>query len=302
MEQAILKTLAYADIFDYPLKAWEIHKWLIEKRASLSVVEKGLEKLLRNKKIEVSKDYFVLQGRRVIINKRIKRESVSTYLEKEINFLSPLFKIIPWVKLIGISGNLAVRNADKKDDIDLFIITQKNRIWLSRVLLVVLLTVIGRRRYPKDRKGSVSGKICINLIIDENSLSNFRKDLYTAHEILQMKPLWQRDNIYKKFLESNLWCFNFLPNWTGKSFYQTKREQIRFKENRLLGILEHLAKIVQLGYMHKPQGQEKIKKGSLYFHPFDYRSWALSAYHKKLDTLSLASRRRTFTSSHRESL
>src|SRR5262245_34090416 len=48
MESAILKTLIYADIFDYPLKAWEIHKWLIsKKKCELSEVEESLRRLVK---------------------------------------------------------------------------------------------------------------------------------------------------------------------------------------------------------------------------------------------------------------
>lgn len=70
MEKAILKTLTY---FGYPLKAWEIHKWLIGKKSTLPQVERTL--LLLNKKDKILNvgDYYFLG--KSSWNKRIKTES-----------------------------------------------------------------------------------------------------------------------------------------------------------------------------------------------------------------------------------
>jgi len=52
------------------------------------------------------------------------------------------------------------------------------------------------------------------MLIDEERLE-FKKserNLYLAHEIAQLRPLFQRDKIYEKFMPHNNWIKKYLPN------------------------------------------------------------------------------------------
>ena len=77
MEKAILKTLIYANIFDYPLLAHEIHKWLIGKVVTIEQTEKALKKLVKTKKIILKDGVYFLKRRSELIEVRQKREKVS---------------------------------------------------------------------------------------------------------------------------------------------------------------------------------------------------------------------------------
>ncbi len=232
MEQAILKTLIYADIFDYPLKEHEIHKWLIDRRATLRQVEKALEKLRVKGKAKRVKDYYFLPGREILVAKRVRRQTPSKKLLKKAGLLTQILKLIPWVKLVGISGGLAMKNADKKDDIDLILITSKNRLWISRLFALGLLSLLGQRRKKGDQGKKIAGKLCSNILLEISRLEQTNKDIFVAHEVLQMKVLWQREDIsfpkensptvYSKFLENNNWAFKFLPNWVGIQIQNSK--------------------------------------------------------------------------------
>lgn len=224
MEKAVLKTLIYSNLFEYPLKAYEIHKWLIGKKANLTQVEKALNSLLKKRKIinkqsfsfAGAKDknaYFFLPSREEIVAKRIRRQKQSLIYIRKVKIIAQILKLIPWIKLAGISGGLSMENADKADDIDLFLVTSRNRIWISRLFCLGLLSILGQRRKVNQKK--VAGKICCNILVDEENLEQKRKDIYTAHEVLQMKVLWQREGIYNKYLLENEWVFKFLPNWIG---------------------------------------------------------------------------------------
>lgn len=213
MEKAILKTLIYADIFDYPLKVYEIHKWLIGKQASLRQVEKAVEKLRVKGKVVRGEDYYFLPGRHQLLAKRQRRQQQSVKYFRKAKLLTVILKLIPWIKLIGISGGLAMENAQKGDDIDLFIITAKNRLWISRLLALGLLSLTGQRRKVGQNGKKVAGKLCLNILLEEDRLAQINKDIYLAHEVLQMRVLWQREKVYSKYLSENTWVFKFLPNW-----------------------------------------------------------------------------------------
>lgn len=308
MEKAILKTLAYADIFDYPMKAWEIQKWLVGKKASLSQIDKGLRRLIKKGKVQFSKDYYFLKGRRTVVFRRIERARHSRRLLNWISIVAPFFKLVPWVKLTGVSGNLAMENASKNDDIDLFIVTEKNRLWISRLLITAILVLIGRRRKRGEEGRKIAGKVCVNLLLDEDNLAQQNKDIYVAHELLQMKVLWERDGIYNRFLEENEWAFKYLPNWIGATSIKqhalsTQKKKLtasRLSLAALIDLTEKLFRSLQLSYMGLPTGEEKVSDTALYFHPHDYRRSALKAYHKKLVKLSLASPKRALISFHKD--
>lgn len=305
MEKAILKTLIYADIFDYPLLAYEIHKWLISKTATLQQVEKALERLSKKLKVKSKKGYYSLPGRNGIINKRQQREKQSERYLLKAKITTWLLKAIPFIKLVGISGGLAMENAGRKDDIDLFIITKKNRIWLTRLLVIGLLDLMGSRRKAKMKASQVAGKLCTNILVEEDKLEQANKDIFTAHEILQMKPLWYRNGIYQQYLQDNQWVFKFLPNWIGNNTSSPRplrREASRRGSNsesdfvkwipslfsvgaHAVMTMEKLAKWLQLKLMAEPQGKERIEEGALYFHPKDCRLDILDLYKKRLKFL-----------------
>ena len=295
MEKAIIKTLAYADIFDYPLKAWEIHKWLIGppagragRKATLRQIERALERLIKKRKINAKKGYYFFYRRDSLIAKRLRKQEQATRYLRKARFLVQVLKLIPWIKLVGISGGLAMDNAGVLDDIDLFIITANRRVWITRFLTLGLLSLTGQRRNVTDSGRKIAGKLCINILLEEDRLAQAKKDIFVAHEVLQMKVLWQRDGIYSRFLEDNNWAFKFLPNWIGHEKVSKVGKVPKVSKGKSFNILEKLAKWFQLKIMNKPQGLERIEDGALYFHPEDCGPKIVSEYKRRLVKISRA--------------
>ena len=196
----MFKTIAYADIFDYPLTDQEIDRWLIKGDTSGSDPE------------VVKTDHFYhLKGRQKIITLRRQRQRFSGLKWPRVRGVTKILSLVPTIKLVAVTGALAMNNSDKDDDIDLMIVTSKNRLWLTRLLASILL-------FPHLRGGrmdssKVANKLCLNLWLDETTLAIKRRNLYIAHEICQAKPVFDRDNTYQKFIAANLWYKKFLPNW-----------------------------------------------------------------------------------------
>jgi acetolactate synthase small subunit len=282
MEKAILKTLIYADIFDYPMLSHEIHKWLIGKKATIEQTEKVLKKLVKNKKIVLKQGVYFLRRRHELVKIRQEREKVSQSYYVKAQWIVRLFKIIPWIQLVGISGSLAMRNASKTDDIDLFVISRSNRVWLTRVFTALILELVGERRQREASKKESQSKICLNLLVSEDALVQSKQNLYIAHEILQLKVLWERSKTYQKFLEVNEWTTNFLPNWIGISAVE-KRISPGLRKNWILfDYLEKIVEFLQRRYMGKLSGNEQVGHQLLYFHPEDQGAAILEKYSKRI--------------------
>lgn len=77
-----------------------------------------------------------------------------------------------------MTGANAFESCADQDDIDLFLVTRKNRLWISYVLLVLYSKLIRKRHI-----------LCINYLVDEKNLCATRQDYYTAVQIIQMVPL-----------------------------------------------------------------------------------------------------------------
>lgn len=292
MEKAILRTLSYGDIFDYPMKAWEIHKWLIGRKVTLRQVDKALGKLYQASSIKHQGGYYYLPNRKGLVAKRVERKKQSEKYINTAKWVSGIFKLIPWILLVGVSGGLAMENAARGDDIDLFVVTQRKRLWLTRLGLLGILGVLGKRRKRGDFGENAAGKVCINIILDEDSLVQKDKDIYLAHEVLQMRVLWERSGIYQKFLEENSWVFKYLPNWVGTKGFMNYDLRLKSKSTKihLTSIINHQSVIdkierffkwMQLKYMGKPFGEERVYEGALYFHPEDKRKEILAALDKE---------------------
>lgn len=210
MESAIIITLCYHDLFDYPLTLKETHHFLINKKTSFSKIQLIIKKMPQ---INSAGNFYFLTGRKEIIKTRQRRKKISQRKLIIARQISRYLRLIPSIKLIVVTGAVAIDNARKDDDIDLFIITSAERLWLTRILVVSLIELLGKRRHPQDL--NPVDKICLNIFLDENHLAlpKSKHNLFSAHEIVQMKVIYQKDNLYQKFLKSNQWLKKFLPNW-----------------------------------------------------------------------------------------
>jgi hypothetical protein len=293
---SIKAAIAYADIFSQPLTISEIHYWLIGHGISVSQIVKYL-KYATGVNINHPQNYFFhLSGRENIINTRIKRQLYSNQKRLIAYQVASLLKIIPTLKLVGVTGGLSMNNADINDDIDLFFITATNSLWISRLLVTIIVEIFFRRRHPNEVE--VKDSICLNMFMTEDNLKLplNEQDIYSAHEVMQMQPLWERGNIYHQFLQANSWVKGYLPNAYKLKIENSKLKNNNFKKNNsvifnftflILNFFEPLARKIQLWYMQKHKTTEIVTDKVLRFHPEDMRGWIRKAYNNRLNKYNI---------------
>lgn len=288
LSKAIFSSLAYSDIFDYPLTGEEISQWLIGGRELLSVSSKEVDKKLKvfveKKKIGKREVYYYLKGRAKIVKTRKEREKWSIAKIKIAENIAVILRKIPWVKLIGITGGVARKNAKKEDDIDLFFIVCKNRLWLTRVIIVLILKTLGRYRKP-DKYADM---VCPNMFVADNALVMKPQDLYTAHEVSLMKPLYVKDNVDLEFYRSNSWIKKYLPRKHEMLNKKKKTLPVKTKKywpkaiSLFWDYLEKEAKDFQLFYMKQRKTTEIVSENLIKFHPRDMRNIVMASYGDRL--------------------
>ncbi len=273
LRQAVAQTLAYSRHFGLPLTPEKLHLWLISPRPiSLARLRPYLPKL-------------TAQNRRLIADRHL-------YTQKKLQTarrLARLLGLFPTIKLICATGSLAVDNAKQYDDLDIMVVTSANTLWLTRPLVIFFLKILRLRRptsLPEHRSPIVSDKICDNLWLDATALAlpKNKRNLYTAHEVLQAKPLFDRGNTHAKFVRANPWVKKYLANAYGEAVAKRSGVYDRPQRSpalpgssrtdhiapRLLSTLNHLAFKLQYHYMKPKITRETITLHSAYFHPNDY--------------------------------
>ncbi len=271
--QATLITVCYSDIFDYPLTSEELTYWLVfyKGKPSPDLLEKN--------------SYYFLPTRKRIVSIRKKREVWSKKKWQIAKKIVWIYKLVPTILLVGVTGGLTMNNVKSEDDIDLFFIVHPKTLWISRLLATLLTESIGMRRRPGDKR--FSDKVCLNMFMTSDRLRLVQKerDLFAAHEVLQMVPLWEKNNVYQKFLRANKWVEKFLPNAWDKNI---KNENLKLKnENSILQIFEYPAKLGQLWYMRRHRTSEVVTDTVIRFHPRDARVWVKEKLERRLQRQNL---------------
>lgn len=277
----ILKTLCYADIFEYPLTKQELFSFLIAKKR---VSKNDLFRLLNSNIPGVGKfgTYYFLNGKRNLVAERRRRRIESKKKMEKARRIVGLVSFLPGIKFIGLSGSLSMNNSRKNDDIDLFIITSQKRLWTTRLLVLGTLALIGERRKRTDSLGR--DKICLNMILSENSLviSRNARNLFTAHEVVQVSPLFNKNNTYEKFLATNKWVLSFLPNTVLQKFVDLPNTQKKSNIiEKVFDTAEALLFCLQYLYMKPNITSEIVEESVARFHPKDMKTYVLSLYKLK---------------------
>ncbi len=284
---AIISTLVYSDIFNYPLTLKQMHKFLTEKKASLLSLSYNLSSMVEKGEISQKGKYYFLNGRGKISKIRIQRELESNKKMIIANKVAKTLSKIPTVRLVGISGSLSMKNCKKEDDIDLLIVTSDKCLWITRFFVNIVLILMKNKRVRLDNFGM--NKICPNMFITTSSLKIKTRDqnLFTAHEVVQLKPIVNKNDTYGRFLSENSWVLKYLPNSFSRITEISKPAR---KENFvvlhkiysiLLNIIDGLFYSAQYSYMKKRITSEKISQNYALFHPMDKTNFVLNLHEQR---------------------
>ncbi|MER3498952.1 MAG: hypothetical protein C4308_10130 [Chitinophagaceae bacterium] len=176
---SVLATLAYFDLFHHPLTIGELSRFA-PVSYQVGQLENIISELLSQRVIyrlgefySLSPNYF-LQQKRELGNSRA--EKLLPGAKKIGRFLFQF----PFVKAIAISGSLSKNYSEKNGDVDFFIITAVNRLWIARSLMHAykkLMMLLGRQHL-----------YCMNYYVDESALVIAEQNFYTAVEITTVIP------------------------------------------------------------------------------------------------------------------
>jgi len=219
-ELAILKTLVYFDIFDYPLSQKDI-KGFLECHLPDEVLARALRHLISDRVIFKTGEFYSLQNNLQKAEKRLQGNLRAQKLLPRASKIGAFLYKFPYVRAVAVSGSLSKNYADEKADIDFFIIAKENRLWIARTILHLfkkLTFLVGRQHF-----------YCMNYFIDEKALIIPERNIYTAMEVVTLMPL-AGNYTMNKFFEVNSWTEKWFPEYESGRILRISEKESWFKK------------------------------------------------------------------------
>lgn len=320
LHKAIIDVIQYFHFFRYAPQSEHIYMYLPIK-ISQSSFKTAINQLIEQKRIEtkayiIRKDTFELKKRQkitlyamrgegMLCDRTLKHYDFTLEKLKKVRKLLHIIQKMPQVHLIGLSGSCTMGNADKQDDIDIFIITAPGRLWTARFFILSTAFFLGQKRSRISKKAP--DKACFNLFFDglNVNIHERKRNAYTAHEVLQMKPIGQLQHLWnttykpnrayiqrekrmhQHFLHVNNWVFNHFPNYLSvdsdvrlsageypssnvHAGMGMRRYLIKKANKPLSDFIEKFLGFFQLILIKQHLTSEIISKDQLWFFPKDF--------------------------------
>jgi glycosyltransferase involved in cell wall biosynthesis len=188
IQDAVEKTVQYAQLFQYPLMPDEIRERLFE----VCVDERSFNVVMRSIRYRPDPHLLAL---------RAERERLSDDAIRDVEPQLRTLASIPFVRMIAFSGSTAHRNMTNAEDIDLFMIVEKGKAWAVFLVAVLWAKAKGIRK-----------KLCMNYIITDAALHLVEQDAFTAQQVAALKPIYGK-SVYDRFVEANPFVERWFPNF-----------------------------------------------------------------------------------------
>jgi hypothetical protein len=202
IEKDILATLTYFNLFEYPLKKGEIFIFLSH-TGDMDEFEEALYNLVNESAVFKIGDFYSLDDNYQLAERRSRGNERAATMLKKAERAAALISAFPYVKGVAVSGSLSKQYADENADIDFFIITTANRLWIARTFLHIFKKI--------TFLFNMQELFCMNYFIDEAEPGIKEINIYTATEIATIMPL-RGNGIFDHFFKMNSWTKSFFPN------------------------------------------------------------------------------------------
>jgi hypothetical protein len=210
----ILTTITYYDVLDYPLTIFELEKYLIraemkqedgEEKADLARIERVLAGGELKNLVEDYQGFYFSPNRQELVAQRMARNKISEKKIKIVLRVVRYLRFVPYLRMIAITGRLAMKNAQGKSDLDLLVVIKKGKLFTGRFLVTALVQLMGKRRYAEK----IKNRICLNHFLTDEFIVE-SQSLFSANEYTFLLPVFGN---FSEFYAKNPWIKEFKPNF-----------------------------------------------------------------------------------------
>lgn len=220
IDHSILKVLTYFDLFNYPITAQEVG-FFLEQPTDEAALQLWLDQLTANGRIFQLSGFYSLQNKPALVTRRKEGNQRAEHLLAIGYKISAFLYRFPYVRGVCISGSLSKNFADESADIDFFLITRKNRLWIARTIMHCfkkLTFLVGKQHW-----------YCMNYYIDEEALTIQERNVFTATEMITLVPVCGNGAL-DRFYEANMWTRLFYPRYGNRPALVKEKQRYRLKQ------------------------------------------------------------------------
>jgi len=207
LQQDVVRTLAYFDVFSYPLSSEQVKAFLPRNSVTLAQLEESLSYLGESGVVHREGGYYFFSDRpRAVVADRLRNEQNAKRMMKRAHWVARFLRQVPFVRGIFLTGSLSKDVAGPSSDVDFMIVTAPRRLWISKMIITGIrrIFLLNSIRY-----------FCFNLFVTENRFLFPDRDIFNAIEIATTRVLWNEE-AYARFQSVNSWIRHFLPNWKSE--------------------------------------------------------------------------------------
>ena len=217
---AIARSVLYASLFEYPLTLAQLRQTLIEStQTPTEILATYAGSATLQASVEHRDGFFFPRGQHALVQERRRREArrPTVYRPSPAAADAHIAVAMPYVRMVALSGSVAHLNLEGGGDLDLFIVTRGRRVWSVTVAVLMLAKLLRQRRL-----------LCANFVVSDERLALEQQDLFTASQIIHLKPLAGQD-VYRKLLAANPFVTDFYPN-----FHAADSRMLQFRRRSVL--------------------------------------------------------------------
>ncbi|HTK04025.1 MAG TPA: hypothetical protein VL500_00405 [Candidatus Eisenbacteria bacterium] len=215
MQRSLLATLAYFDLFDYPLTLAELLRFRYRSPSEVSGAPCSAADVLaalEGPEFGTKDGFWHLAGRDAVVGIRQRRFRLAEPKFARARRVARFLRTLPSVRLAAVCNSLALANADEESDIDMFVVTAPGTVWATRFIVTAALAALGLR---PDRH-SHADKVCMSFFVTENGqdLSRYAlapDDTYLLYWMATLVPLYDAGGAFGRFMAENAWVSRRLP-------------------------------------------------------------------------------------------
>lgn len=227
---AVLRTISYFHVFRYPITRYEIWRFL-PVRCTEDEVNEAIDALVQVQVVFALGDYYSIVNDTALAIRRIKGNALGKKKLKKALVISRFLGLFPFVEAVCVSGSLSKDFALHDSDLDYFVVTAPNRLWVARNLMHLFRKVTFLVKAQKS--------FCMNYFVSMQQPEIQPKNYYTAIELATLKTGFATTSM-KNFIEANSWVTAFLPN-IALSEYMNIRTRGKWLPARLLEFIVNKA-------------------------------------------------------------
>lgn len=254
--QTILAPIVFLDLFSYPLTSYELWKF-IDKNYNLDLVIEILDQLIEKNILIQKEGFYCLENRAEIIKIRRQRHNYTLKKLKKAKRFAFIFSLFPGVKSVAAANLIGGYNWRLESDIDLFIITKENQLWLSRLFCAGIAKILAVRPTFENKQD----KICLSFYLSEGAMNveNLKLEQEDPYfnfwlkglKLLRGQKTWQEfiriNNLNDEFLEhtteglstlkKSFTFIKFLDNWAKRFQLKIMPFNLKNQANEERGVI-----------------------------------------------------------------